>query len=362
MDALTLGLGMFLLISYAIMQMYLTWLLRRTTWAPSPTPSVPLPVLMATRNEESYLPHTLESLAQQNLPLHWVGVDDGSEDATPQIWSQWAQRHPERVIWTRLEEGQRVAPGKLGALIAAEKTLPRAPYFFVADADMLFPASWAEGLVAVLEANPALGGVCAPSLPRERTLWEAFQRIEIAATLYLIAASQRRGQVVTAIGNSLALRWTAWQSLGGWRSLPPTLVEDYALLVALEQAGWRFQWVWHPAVLGETRAEPTFRRWHQQRLRWRQAVGQFPPLPLFYWAVQSLVPWVVLFLAQGWAWGVFLAAELLPLWRWRQITAAQRILRYLPLLAVYRFFQGAWLVYLYLARAPIRWKGRQYAP
>jgi len=362
MDALILGLGAFLLISYAIMQTYLTWLLCRSTWASAPTLSVPLPVLMATRNEEPYLPQTLDSLAKQSLPLHWVGVDDGSVDATPQIWSQWAHHHPKRVTWMRLQEGQRRAPGKLGALLAAEEILPRAPYFLVADADMLFPASWAEGLVAVLESNPALGGVCAPSLPRERTLWEAFQRIETAATLYLIAASQSRGQIVTAIGNSLALRWVAWQSIGGWRSLPPTLVEDYALLVALQQAGWRFQWVWHPAVLGETRAEPTFGRWHQQRLRWRQAVGQVTGLSLFYWSVQSLVPWVVLFLWQGWAWGVFLAAELLPLWRWRQITGARRVLRYLPLLGAYRFLQGAWLVYLYFARSPIRWKGRQYAP
>ncbi|GIV25232.1 MAG: hypothetical protein KatS3mg026_0924 [Bacteroidia bacterium] len=87
--------------------------------------------------------------------------------------------------------------------------------------------------------------------------------------------------------------------------LPPTLVEDYTLLEALKQAGWRFQWVWHPAVLGETRAEPTFRRWYQQRLRWRQAVGQVTGLSLFYWGVQSLLPWTLLFLQKGWAWLAF---------------------------------------------------------
>lgn len=360
MEALILGLGVFLLASYGIMQGYLTWLLRRTKLPDLSPPPEPLPVLLATRNEENHLPQALESLERQTLPLRWVGVDDGSGDATPRIWARWAERYPHRTTWIRLEDGPRAAPGKLGALVEAEKLLPKTPYFLVADADMVFPPSWAEGLVRVLASAPDLGGVCAPSLPRERTLWEAFQRIETASTLYLIAASQRRGQIVTAIGNSLALRWTAWRSLGGWRGLPPTLVEDYTLLEALKQAGWRFQWVWHPAVLGETRAEPTFRRWYQQRLRWRQAVGQVTGLSLFYWGVQSLLPWTLLFLQKGWAWLAFLAAELLPLWRWRQITGSRRVLRYLPLLVGYRFLQGVWLMYLYFVQAPVRWKGRQY--
>lgn len=360
MEALTLGVGAFLLASYGIMQGYLTWLLRRTKEPEAPAPPGPLPVLLATRNEEKFLPQVLQSLEKQTLPLRWIGLDDGSEDTTPRIWTQWAERYPERTAWIRLEEGPRAAPGKLGVLVAAEGLLPEAPYFLVADADMVFPPCWAEGLVRVLVSDPSLGGVCAPSLPRERTLWEAFQRIETAATLYLIAASQSRGQLVTAIGNSLALRQTAWRSIGGWRGLPPTLVEDYALLVALKQAGWRFEWVWHPAVLGETRAEPTFRQWYHQRVRWSQAVRQLPGLSLFYWGVQSLLPWVLLFLQQEWAWLVFLVAELLPLWRWRQISGARRLLRYLPLLVGYRFLQGVWLMYLYFVRAPVRWKGRRY--
>lgn len=100
----------------------------------------------------------------------------------------------------------------------------------------------------------------------------------------------------TAIGNSMVIRRAAWQSIGGWKNLPPTLVEDYAFKVALEQAGWQFRWIFHPAVLAQTRAAPTLNSWIQQRLRWARAVQNIPAISWLYWTVQMSLPCYWLFL------------------------------------------------------------------
>jgi len=66
-------------------------------------------ILMPVRNEASYLPAALDSLAQQTL-LSWelVVVDDGSSDSTPDILSS-AAREDSRIRVIRRERGGLVA-------------------------------------------------------------------------------------------------------------------------------------------------------------------------------------------------------------------------------------------------------------
>jgi len=318
-------------------------------------------ILVPFRDEAAYLPTLIRSLERQTLRLSIIFGDDGSTDESVEVIESVAQEAP-RILAVPAHWHERY-PGKHAVLAYLEQFV-ETEVFFVADADMKFPPKWAQTLYQVLHSDPKLGGVCGASLPRADNLWAAFQRIEHASFLYLIAANQRLGDIPTAIGNSMALRREAWQAIGGWRNLPPTLVEDYALMRAMIERGWQFRWVFHPDAFGETRAEPTFKRWLQQRLRWRLAVQKLSPLAVGYWILQSLLPWMML-TAGSWfsvacMMAVWSAAEMIPLWRFRWVVGTQKVLRYLPMLLLYRFAQALWLLWLRFARQPIHWHQRQY--
>ena len=346
---------------YLPMQVFLTYYVRR--WRKiKPLSSLasqePFVVLLCARNESAILPQTLPTLLSQSLPIKVVAGDDGSTDETKAVLEAGLKGalHEVHVVPPSYHE---VYPGKQAALAYLEQWV-RPPYFGVVDADMWVPSTWAQTLVGALEADPTMGAVSGPSLPRAEGLWSGFQRIEWAATLYLIAAEQGRGNPPpTAIGNSLWVRYEAWKTINGWKSLPPTLVEDYHFMRALLDKGWRFAWVFTPEAYAETRPEKTFRGWWHQRLRWRRAVERVPPLAKFYWGVQVLIPWVVLF--SGWvSLGIWVVAELLPLWRLRAVLQVRRLLRYMPLLLVYRYFQGVLMLMLTLGRHRLDWRGRWY--
>ncbi len=357
--------GLAAVLFYLNMQLFFVWLIRR-----SPVPSsrdfaetAPLPVWVAVRDEEGFLPGLIHSLEGQEVALVAYFGEDGSTDASPQILQEAIQRNPTWQVHEILAEVHQRYPGKQAVLVELERVAKEdRAFFLVADADMVFPPSWAGAMVGGLAQCPELGGTSGPSLPSARGLWSGFQRIETAATLYLIAASQEWGYVPTAIGNSLAIRRAAWQSIGGWKSIAPTLVEDYALKVALEQAGWQFRWIFHPAVLAQTRAAPTLASWIQQRLRWAKAVQTPPPISWLYWTVQMSLPWILAFSGQVLPFLLWVVAEAAPLMRLRQTLQTKQILRYLPLLLLYRFIQGPFYLWLATSRKKITWRGRTYAP
>ncbi|MCS6790936.1 MAG: glycosyltransferase [Bacteroidia bacterium] len=350
-------LGLFLLGSYGIMQLYITLLIRRHS-REKVSALPPLRLFVPVRNEAEEIRGFLESISTQSISLQGVWGEDGSTDETPALLEPTLASGEWQLCQVSPSLHDRY-PGKHAVLVALENKVDT-PIFLLADADMRFPQRWAEGLASWLMLHPEFGGVCAPSLPRDRGLWSGFQRIEWAATLYLIAATQTRGQIVTAIGNSMAVRRSAWESIGGWRSLPPSLVEDYTFMRALLLRGWRFAWLFHPAVVGETRAEPTLRRWIHQRRRWRLAVPHIPPLAAYYWIVQSLLPWTLLMQSSLTFFLIWTAAEALPLLVLRRVLCLSHILRYIPLLLLYRMLEGVVLSGLLLSHQPIDWRGRNY--
>ncbi len=343
------------------MQLFISYYVRRgrkITPSGPRSDTFPPVVLLCARNESPILPQTLPTLLEQSLPIQVVAGDDGSTDDTRSILERFLGDGLHRVF-SIPPESHALFPGKQAALAYLEQYV-RPPYFGVVDADMWVPPSWAETLIGALEADPRIGAVSGPSLPRANGLWTGFQRIEWAATLYLILAQQMRGHSPpTAIGNSLWVRYQAWQSIGGWKNLPPTLVEDFHFMQAILKKGWHFVWVFTPEACAETRAEKTFRSWWHQRLRWRRAIQDIPLLAKFYWSVQVLVPWVVL-ISNWQSFTLWVLAEVLPLWRLKKVLQVRSVLRYLPLLLVYRYFQGALMIVLSVGRHRFYWRGRWY--
>ena len=101
-------------------------------------PEVGVSVIISTRNRASYLTDCLRSLAtQEGGPVRHevVVVDNGSEDATPDLLARWCSEHPE--FRSTREERVGLSRGKNAGIRMAS-----APLLLFTDDDVVLPPSW----------------------------------------------------------------------------------------------------------------------------------------------------------------------------------------------------------------------------
>jgi len=112
--------------------------------------SVPLQptyvLITPVHNEEKFIGRMIESItAQTVLPMHWVIVDDGSTDNTPEIVRAYAERNAFIELICLPGRSDR-KPGGEGAIQQALKLVQAYPYDFLArfDSDLEFRPDYIE--------------------------------------------------------------------------------------------------------------------------------------------------------------------------------------------------------------------------
>ncbi len=118
-------------------------------------------VITPCRNEQDYLPITIETMVKQTvLPTLWLIVDDGSTDATPQIVEEASAKHPWIKLYKRADRGERAVGG--GVVQAfndglAQIDLNDFDYLCKMDADLGLPERYFQRLIERMESDPLLG-------------------------------------------------------------------------------------------------------------------------------------------------------------------------------------------------------------
>lgn len=118
-------------------------------------------LITPVRNEEAYLQRTIDSLVAQTVrPIRWIIVDDGSNDATPEIATKAAQQHDWIQLHRRADRGTRKVGG--GVVEAfndglALTTLDEYDYVCKLDGDLELEPVYFERLFEKFEADPRLG-------------------------------------------------------------------------------------------------------------------------------------------------------------------------------------------------------------
>ena len=118
-------------------------------------------VITPVRDEEKYLPLTIESMIRQTTrPIEWVIVNDGSKDSTARIIDECARNHPWIRAVHRSDRGFRKwGGGIIEAFYAGFEVLTCSDWDFMCklDGDLSFDPTYFESAIKKFGSDPRLG-------------------------------------------------------------------------------------------------------------------------------------------------------------------------------------------------------------
>ncbi len=224
--------------------------------------------IVAVRNEEVNLPRLLEALDRLEYPiekLHFVFVNDGSDDATSRILHDWTRLHSNAQL---LEVS--ASEGKAQALDRALDTAPETELVAIYDADLTpHPASLGILAAAFQDAGvAAAAGFRRPSKVGTNPI-TAYGALEsFVHQLVTQAGKERLGLNPTTLGGNCLYRRAALAGVGGFR--PGAFSEDIETSLALVAAGWRTRFC--RDAVAESAPVNSLRRYWNQRARWTRGI------------------------------------------------------------------------------------------
>jgi cellulose synthase/poly-beta-1,6-N-acetylglucosamine synthase-like glycosyltransferase len=257
--------------------------------------------------------------------------------------------------------------GKTNAL-ACGVDASRGEILMFTDADCVVPPSWVEATVGFFERSNDVGIVAGFIVLPGETWFDGIQAIDWLMLLSAASGAANAGFPVTAVGNNFSIRRSAYESVGGYRGIPFSITEDFALFRAVT-AGGRYRGLIPLSAETTIRTVPC-RSWSElfeQRKRWFVGGRDMRPgrilafaglycfaalvatgflyLPFSFWLGMVCVKWMADFLL---------------------IRSSLRVLRRFRLLAYWISFELYFTAYVVvmplvaLFRPKLVWKGRSF--
>ncbi|AKD55603.1 glycosyltransferase [Spirosoma radiotolerans] len=331
-----------------------------------PGPDFPfVSILIAARNEEDTILDCLRAITQLNYPPERVEVLIGNDQSTDQTRTRVAEFIADKPAFHLID----IAPSSTGLLgkanvLAQLARQARGSLFFFTDADTQVPVNWlTEMSRQFIQRRGIVTGV---TLPKGSGLFQRLQTIDWLYNLTLTHLVSLVGIPVTAMGNNMAVSRAGYEAVGGYESLPFSVVEDYTLFQAIVSKGYGFRNLLNEQVLAETKPVSTLRAFLQQRKRWMRGATDLPNWMVISLYTQYLVgPLLLLigYFSPELAIGLYVIKLLIQtmllsfgLSRLKQTNLGLFALLFEP----YQLLIGPLSVVFYLLPTPIEWKGRQY--
>jgi len=325
-------------------------------------------VVVSARNEARRLRACLVSLTELAYPaelLQIIVIDDRSDDGTAGIVREFASRHPNVL----LVEGRPPDDHLQGKANALAQGIERATgeILMLTDADCVVPAGWVEETVKYFTRDD-IGIVAGFTRVRSAGWFQAMQALDWYSLFSVAAATSRLGFPVTAVGNNLSVRRKAYDAVGGYRGIPFSVTEDYALVHAVtSRTPYRVVFPMDPGQLVRTEPCPTWRDLFHQKKRWFTGGRDMEPWSLLiigsaylFKALLVLSPFLLGPGPFAAALGAKLAADLLVLLpalvRFRDLS----LLKAYPAQAVYYLAYVLLYPPLVFFASEVRWKERSF--
>ncbi len=358
----------------------LFWLFNYRSWDAPEVVYPRIAVLLAVRNEATYLPTCLDHLLAMNYPdgrwSVWVG-NDQSADTTLAIAQQYAECDDRvRVVDVTNQLGEARAKANVIAHLvqASAQSEHPADVLLITDADVRVAPGWARALVRRGQTGSSarpVGIVTGVTVVAGRGAGAAWQRIDWLWALGMVKVASDLGIPVATLGNNMLLRRPAYEATGGYETLPFSITEDFQILHQTVARGYGFRNCIDADTLVMTQPMSSFSELLQQRKRWTRGALQLPVYLVSILVLQALfLPFIFVIAGQNLA----LAGGL---WVAKAVSQGGFILLVIRKLRLPHFLRKQTLWYLlgfelyvsvlslvsllyYLLPTGLQWKGRHF--
>ena len=325
-------------------------------------------IIVAARNEEENIEACVRSLGALDYPhdlLDVIIADDRSTDRTPEIVSQFASTHTYIRLLPVGPDGD-LPPGKANAVTCAAD-VARGEILMFTDADCEVRPTWVRDTVKYY-SNPRVGAVAGFTSLVGRPALEQMQALDWFVLFSVAAATTRMGFPVTAVGTNLSVRKQAYDSVGGYRKIPFSVTEDYALYHAVTATGgWKARFPMDPGALVQSKPCHSLKQLFSQKRRWFTGGRGMDVKSMLIFAFPYINNALILagiFLAPWWVAGIAIAVKLAV----DLILCLPATIRFgrASLLAFYPLFELYYYIYvliippLVLFGSSVTWKDRKF--
>ena len=325
-------------------------------------------ILLAVRNEENNLPRCFAAIENLDYPKDRLEVligEDNSTDNTFALVQQFIADKPNyRCIRIKENLGHARAKANVLAHLAREAS---SNYLFITDADIAVPRSWILTLLAPMMQDPKVGVVSGATTVEGNTIFEKIQTIDWAYSLGLIQVLSELPQPVSALGNNMLIKRDAYESVGGFETIPHSITEDDQIFQYLVKEGWNYRNLYQPDAHALSRPAPDFLTMLQQRKRWMTGSMHLPWFAVMVFVLHASFYIVLLtsiyylsLKAMAMLGGAKFLLSVLLIRRSEKRLGLRDLLRYAPLFEVYLFLISSVLIPFYYLPIKINWKGRKY--
>jgi cellulose synthase/poly-beta-1,6-N-acetylglucosamine synthase-like glycosyltransferase len=332
---------------------------------PPPSYFPKVSILVAARNEADTILRCLESLERLRYPKEKMEVligNDQSTDDTAAIARQYGQGKS----WIKLFD---ISPSSIQLagktnVLAQLAHEARGEYLFFCDADIAVHPDWINQMLA--HFGEGVGVVVGVTRMTPSGLFAGMQSLEWLLSQSAMRFFSLRNIPFTGMGNNMAVPKAAYHRVGGYEKIGFSIVEDYALFMALIQAGYSFVQGFNAKILSVSLPVRTLPELLLQRKRWVSGAMAAPWLiRLSFYGSALMLPLIllVMFVAPGWALaltGVHYGVVTLIGYISIRILKQQDLLKYLPLFWFYFNINNLVMLVNYLLPTPTIWKGRHY--
>ncbi len=243
-------------------------------------------VLVAARNEKQHITRCLQALIEMDYPAHCMEIlvgNDASDDNTAELVTAFAKRQS-NITLVNITETIGKAKGKANVLAQlAHKA--KGEYFLITDADITANTQWAKELIAHF-AEPKMGIVSGITLVHGPSSLSRLQGIDWLYFMGILKGFDKAGLHCTAVGNNMAIRKDAYQSVGGYEILDFSVTEDYKLYKEVRKKGWNTQNIITRNSLNISQPVTGFLQLMHQRKRWLIGARE---LPLYWWGFFAIL-------------------------------------------------------------------------
>jgi cellulose synthase/poly-beta-1,6-N-acetylglucosamine synthase-like glycosyltransferase len=228
-------------------------------------------IIIAARNEEGNIESCLKSISSLTYPKDYLEVlivNDRSTDQTAKIVSEITTIHSFIKLCDLGEsESLEHLRGKTKAVAHGIEHC-EGEIILLTDADCIVPESWVEDTVKYY-SDASIGIVAGFTFLKGKNWFEFVQAIDWFFLYSAAAGMIRIGFPSTVAGNNLSFRREAYEAVGGFRGIPFSVTEDYALFHAItSQTDFLARFPLEKKTIVQSKPCSTLKELYWQKKRW----------------------------------------------------------------------------------------------